>query len=141
MKTLIAGVALATILAFPAFAQSYDPDLGTGNLVQQYETPAVQSGAAAAHAQLHIGAAHRGNAQETARLQSPRSAYAAVTPFGSPTASQNGANAHNGANATKTREVATRECSIAAAPYKEMTWGTMQIQTFRSCMAQHGQPE
>jgi hypothetical protein len=32
MKRLIAAVALAAVVASPAFAQSYDPDLGTGNI-------------------------------------------------------------------------------------------------------------
>jgi len=39
MKTIFA-LALATIIASPAFAQSYDPDLGTGNITQA--TPALQ---------------------------------------------------------------------------------------------------
>jgi hypothetical protein len=33
MKTLIAAVALATLVASPTFAQSWDPDVGTGNIV------------------------------------------------------------------------------------------------------------
>jgi hypothetical protein len=33
MKTLIAAVALATLVASPALAQSWDPDVGTGNIV------------------------------------------------------------------------------------------------------------
>jgi hypothetical protein len=32
MKTLIITTALAAIIASPAFAQSYDPDLGSGNV-------------------------------------------------------------------------------------------------------------
>jgi len=32
MKTLISAMALATLVASPAFAQSYDPDLGSGNI-------------------------------------------------------------------------------------------------------------
>ena len=32
MRKFLALVALATVLASPAFAQSYDPDLGTGNI-------------------------------------------------------------------------------------------------------------
>ena len=32
MKNLVTAVALATLIASPAFAQSYDPDLGTGNI-------------------------------------------------------------------------------------------------------------
>jgi hypothetical protein len=33
MKTLIAAVALATLVVSPTFAQSWDPDVGTGNIV------------------------------------------------------------------------------------------------------------
>jgi len=32
MKTLIAALALASLVATPAFAQSYDPSIGTGNI-------------------------------------------------------------------------------------------------------------
>src|SRR5262245_37677935 len=32
MKMLIAAVTLGTVIAAPAFAQSYDPDLGSGNV-------------------------------------------------------------------------------------------------------------
>jgi hypothetical protein len=32
MKMLIVGLAVATLLAAPASAQSYDPDIGTGNI-------------------------------------------------------------------------------------------------------------
>src|SRR5215813_3191144 len=42
MKTTIAAVLLATAIASPAFAQSYDPDLGTGNLVQQNAAPTLR---------------------------------------------------------------------------------------------------
>jgi hypothetical protein len=33
MRTLIIGAALATLIASPAFAQAYDPNYGSGNLV------------------------------------------------------------------------------------------------------------
>jgi hypothetical protein len=33
MKTLIAALALTTLIASPTFAQSWDPDVGTGNIV------------------------------------------------------------------------------------------------------------
>ena len=41
MKTTIAAVLLATVIASPAFAQSYDPDLGSGNLVGQSAAPVL----------------------------------------------------------------------------------------------------
>jgi hypothetical protein len=61
---------------------------------------------------------------------SPYSAYGAVTPFGSPLQTTNTG-----------REQALRDCNQTAAPFKENTWGSMQIQQYRSCMAQHGQAE
>jgi hypothetical protein len=35
MKVLVAAVAFAALVASPALAQSYDPDVGTGNIVPQ----------------------------------------------------------------------------------------------------------
>jgi len=32
MKNLITAVTLATLVSSPVFAQSYDPDMGTGNI-------------------------------------------------------------------------------------------------------------
>jgi hypothetical protein len=43
MKTLITAAAFATVLAFPAFAQSYDPDLGSGNIAPPAYTQAPGS--------------------------------------------------------------------------------------------------
>jgi hypothetical protein len=43
MKMLVAAVALATLVASPAFAQSYDPDIGTGNIVPPQDDPQVPS--------------------------------------------------------------------------------------------------
>jgi hypothetical protein len=136
MNKLIAAVALATVLASPAFAQSYDPDLGTGNIAAQIETPASRSGAQDAYAQVRPGAGaavHRLNGHGGARLQSPYAAYGAVTPFGSPALDRN--------DATAARAAAIRACSAIAAPYKEMTWGHMGIHQYRTCMTQHGQAE
>jgi hypothetical protein len=60
MRTTLAAVALATIIASPAFAQSYDPDLGSGNIAAQVTAPALRStpyvGAHGAYAQVP----HRG---------------------------------------------------------------------------------
>jgi len=55
MKKLFAAVALATIIASPAFAQSFDPSVGSGNIVQK----STGNGALNAYAQ-HPGKAHRG---------------------------------------------------------------------------------
>lgn len=56
MKKLIVAVALAAAFASPAFAQSYDPDLGSGNIVQ-FAAPASQSAAQSSFAQVRPGAA------------------------------------------------------------------------------------
>jgi hypothetical protein len=52
MKTLIAATALAVVLASPAFAQSYDPDIGTGNIVPPVAAQAPR-GAFDAYARVH----------------------------------------------------------------------------------------
>jgi hypothetical protein len=39
------------------------------------------------------------------------------------------------------REKALRECNVRAQKYIEHTWGDVEIYTYRSCMAEHGQPE
>jgi len=39
------------------------------------------------------------------------------------------------------RARALRECSALAAPFKEATWNNWEFDLYRSCMAQHGQPE
>jgi hypothetical protein len=76
--------------------------------------------------------AGRGNSN----APSPYSAYGAVTPFGSPTLDQNAAS-HLSAG----RAAAIRACNAGAAKYSEYLWGDMEFQQYRSCMAQHGQPE
>jgi hypothetical protein len=117
MNKLIAAVALATVLASPAFAQSYNPDVGTGNIVQ-FQLPAP----AAADAYAHV--------RSDAQARSPLNAYGAVTPFAAPVEAANGG-----------RNKAVQECSALAAPFKEMTWGTMQMHQYRTCMVQHGEAE
>ena len=47
MKKVLSLATLASVIALPAFAQSFDPDLGTGNLVP----PVANIGAAGAYAQ------------------------------------------------------------------------------------------
>jgi hypothetical protein len=100
MKLLVVGVALATLVASPAFAQSY-----------------VHQGGRSAFARVAPG---------PAPFQSPYAAYGAVSPFGSPSVG---------------RAAAIHQCSGAAARYNEYTWGDMEIQQYRACMAQHGQVE
>jgi hypothetical protein len=43
MKMLIVGLAVATLLGEPAFAQSYDPDIGTGNITPSNEHRPAES--------------------------------------------------------------------------------------------------
>ena len=47
MKKILTLAAFASVIALPAFAQSFDPDLGTGNLVP----PVANMGAASTYAQ------------------------------------------------------------------------------------------
>lgn len=39
------------------------------------------------------------------------------------------------------REKAIHECSTGAGKYSQSTWGHHQIDQYRTCMMQHGQPE
>jgi|SRR5262247_3209796 len=115
MKTFIAALALAGLVSFPAFAQSFDPAVGSGNIAPNYAAPAYET------------------VQRDAR--SPAAAFASVTPFGTP-------GLNHGAQARGSdRASSIRECSGLAAPYRQTTWGNMDSHLFRSCMASHGQPE
>ena len=128
MKMLIAAATIGTVIAGPALAQSYDPDLGTGNTSGFTAAPAYTwSVDQDAFARVVPAAS---------RTRSARDAYNAVTPSGSPTAPQD-----RRRNAGSTREAALLECSTKSRQYTETTWGDMQIHQFRTCMMQHGQPE
>jgi hypothetical protein len=39
------------------------------------------------------------------------------------------------------RAAALRECNGRAEPYIQRDWGVTQLQIYRSCMAEHHQPE
>jgi len=39
------------------------------------------------------------------------------------------------------RARALRECNDRVASFRDYAWGVTQIELYRSCMAQHGQPE
>ena len=129
MKKLMLTVALASIIASPAFAQSYNPDVGTGNIAAQIEAPTAQSNAQAAYAQVPTGTSVRRVNRHRA-VHAPHQAFGAVTPFGSPATVTNAS-----------RDTAVRECSALATPYREPTWGNFEIYQYRTCMAQHGQVE
>jgi hypothetical protein len=128
MKRLMAAVAFCSVIALPALAQSYDPDIGSGNIAPPIYAPAAPH-------QVYLGA-HVRNGRHHARHRhagrgTARGAFAAVPPSGAPI----------GTRAGSTRESALRECSAAASRYTEHTWGDMEIHQFRTCMAVHGQPE
>jgi hypothetical protein len=49
--------------------------------------------------------------------------------------------AQSGRGISAARAAAIHECSVAASKYIEHSWGDFEIQVYRSCMAQRGQPE
>jgi len=51
MSKIVAAVVLATVVASPAFAQSYDPSVGSGNIVQSANQSTKWPGAVGAYAQ------------------------------------------------------------------------------------------
>jgi hypothetical protein len=53
MHNLFAAVALATVVASPAFAQSFDPSVGSGNIVQQSADEGALGALATHGMQLH----------------------------------------------------------------------------------------
>jgi len=67
----------------------------------------------------------------------PQSAYAALTPAGSPTA----VGPRHEAAAGNPREAAVHQCAMMSRQYTETTWATMQVYQFRACMMEHQQPE
>src|SRR5262245_32385766 len=120
MKTFIATLLLAGLVAFPAFAQSYDPDLGSGNIAP-YSPSTTYSGNVAQRVPGGSG--------------SPTAAYASVTPFGTPAAG------NSGKQSASARDDALRACSVISRRFTQTTWGNMDIQQHRACMVQYGQVE
>jgi hypothetical protein len=41
MKTILAALAVVTVMATPSFAQSFDPEVGTGNVMSFRSEPAA----------------------------------------------------------------------------------------------------
>jgi len=39
------------------------------------------------------------------------------------------------------RAATIHQCSVAASRYTEYTWGNLEFEQYRACMAQHGQAE
>jgi hypothetical protein len=128
MKTLITALAFAALVAFqgltPAYAQSFDPDVGTGNIVASTQASTESSAQAAFARVLPRGA----------KTRSAHSAFAAVTPFGTPSTGKT-------ESVGTTRADSIRQCATLAAPYKQSTWGNMESHQYRTCMALHGQAE
>src|ERR1700680_4470181 len=128
MKMLVAGAVLAALVAPPAFAQSYDPDLGTGNIVPWSDSTTYTGNTGHVPQRGHSGLAR----VAPGGAQSPYSAYGAVTPFGSPVDTRNGGNhsgvgARNGENhSAAAREKALRECTEVSRRYLQTTWGNME---------------
>jgi hypothetical protein len=58
MRTTLAALAFATLIASPAVAQSYDPSVGSGNIAAQVTAPRSTPyvGARGAYAQVPHGA-------------------------------------------------------------------------------------
>jgi hypothetical protein len=46
-----------------------------------------------------------------------------------------------GHDTSAARAAAIRECSARASQYSEPTWGNLEFDQYRACMAEHGQRE
>jgi hypothetical protein len=78
MKVLVTAAVLATVVASPALAQSYDPSIGSGNIVPYVgHQSRTFSGALPNYARLRLSPGR------SARRANPYAAYGAVTRFGS----------------------------------------------------------
>jgi hypothetical protein len=130
VKLLMLALILATLAGASASAQSYDPDVGTGNIARPSDDPAYAWRAERRGSDFATGAAPRGEAH------SPYAAHNAVAPFGTPGSATNGAR-----QSADTRTAAIQACSDMSRKYAEPTWGTMQMHQFRTCMMQHGLQE
>jgi hypothetical protein len=60
----------------------------------------------------------------------------AVSALASPSFAQ-----RSGAQMSAVRAAAIRECNIRCQKFTQHTWGVTQIDIYRACMAEHGQPE
>src|SRR3954467_6047763 len=85
VKMLMLALILATLAGASASAQSYDPDVGTGNIARPSDDPAYAWGAERRGGDFETGAGRRGEAH------APYAAYNAVPPFGAPGSATNGA--------------------------------------------------
>ncbi len=69
MKKVLTLATFASVIALPAFGQSFDPDLGTGNIVPSVASMGATSAYAQAPANYERGYVRRRHAY---RLESPR---------------------------------------------------------------------
>lgn len=120
MKMLVAGAALAVLVAPPAFAQRQ----GIGDTAPQINTRV-----------------HPENVQPRARAESRRHA--------APRGGRHAASAYraraevnpSGDHMDAARAAAMRECTENSRKYSQTTWGTMELHNQRACMAAKGLPE
>jgi hypothetical protein len=120
MLKTIALAAAVTFAALPASAQSYDPDVGSGNLAQHSESYRNGSG-------VYLSAPIRHS--RVSQERSLRELYNTVNPVRAEAPAGGG------------RASAIRDCAATSRGYSEPTWGDMQDNLYRSCMAEHGQAE
>jgi hypothetical protein len=92
MKKMILAAVLATVAGAPAFAQSYSPGYGTGNIAPNvtqanpdgvFRYPAQQSGRVATTRSAHVAYTRRGHeafAQDVTGSTEPREFYKGTDP-------------------------------------------------------------
>src|SRR4051812_19079399 len=114
MKKVLICAALATLVSSPALAQA-----GFGPFVPDNPYP---------YAAPYM-------APYAAPYTAPYAAYGAVTPYGVP------GSAHETDVVSAARAAAIHRCSTAASKYTEHTWGDMEFDQYKACMAINGQPE
>jgi len=116
MKAFLVGASLVALSAIPASAQFFGspPAYVWGGYQSDWNQVSRQV----------PGRKHARSAYQ---------AYGAVTPFGNPGVP--------GADASRGRAAAIHACSAQGARYSEYTWGDLEFQQYRACMAQHGQVE
>lgn len=72
MKKLLLSAAVAAVLATPAFAQSFDPDFGTGNVIPPVASEQGQFGGSSfAYAPRQTSRVHRQNWRAHRMYQDP----------------------------------------------------------------------
>lgn len=70
-KILVGAAIAASVLATPAFAQSWQPQQGSGNIVEQYPVQATHSGLVGSTGKFAYIASHRTGEQAMAQAPVP----------------------------------------------------------------------